>query len=63
MGFYPSARVVFDYLKKKNMDVMGTLVLTYNAGASTIVISDTRLKGLRANKVLYVKLMPADDKK
>ena len=62
MGFYPSARVVFDYLRKKNIDIMKTLALTYNAGSSTIIVSDTLIQGLRANKVLYVKLMPADDK-
>jgi hypothetical protein len=56
MGFYPSARVVFDYLRKKNSDIMQTIALTYNPGTSTIVISDNRFPNLRAGKVLYVKL-------
>ncbi len=55
MGFYPSARVVFDYLKTQN-PIMKTLTLTYNPGACTIIISDSQFPGLRAGKVLYVKL-------
>lgn len=55
MGFYPSARVVFDYLRIQN-EVMKTLALTYNPGRSTIVISDSKFPNLKAIKVLYVKL-------
>lgn len=55
MGFYPSARVVFDYLKTQNT-IMKTLTLTYNPGSCTIIISDSQFPQLRAGKVLYVKL-------
>lgn len=60
-GFYPSASVVFDFLKKQHTN-MQTLSLGYNQSVGAIVLIDNRFPGLVPNKRLIVKLQPASKK-
>jgi len=59
-GFYPSATIVFNYLKMKHVE-MKTLNLGYNASSGAIVITDDRFPNLQPNARLIVQLRPREE--